>query len=210
MNKVFVTGTDTEIGKTLVCSGLCVSTGGFYWKPIQTGVASEMSDAERVSQYIAKERILPTAFSFQAPLSPNQAARQEGKKEVFIKELNSTFNKSLHNLVIEGVGGLLVPINKKESVLDLIDHLKAPVLVVARSTLGTLNHTFLTLKALRAKKIPVLGVILTGPPHPENKKDIEQMGKTKVLLELPVLSHPILKKDLLKHFAPLKNLFLET
>lgn len=208
MKKIFVTGTDTGVGKTLVCAGLCASSKAcFYWKPIQTGIAHEMDDAKTISQYVLKKRILASAFQFKAPLSPNQAALKEGKKEVFIHELISKMKNPIGSLVIEGIGGIKVPLNDKESVLDLIGQLKAKTLIVARSGLGTLNHTFLTLQALRAKKISILGVILVGPLNPENKRDIECIGKTKILLELPILPKPILKKDLLKPFRVLKDMF---
>ena len=111
------------------------------------------------------------------------------------------------HLVIEGAGGALVPINNKgENITDLIKAEKASVIIVARSGLGTLNHTFLTLSLLRSKNINILGVIMVGTPHPDNKKDIEQIGKIPVLLELPILK-PLTKKALKNHFTKLKPLY---
>ena len=206
-SKIFVTGTDTDIGKTIVSAGLCLVWPSHYWKPIQSGTYPT-TDKDIVAQFLPKSHIYPSAYVLKKPASPNQAARVENKKLIKTKMLFSRFQKQYllpppKRLIIEGAGGLLVPFNNKENIRDLILAEKADVILVARSSLGTLNHTFLTLEALRAKNIRVLGVILVGPLHVDNKRDIKAIGKVPILLELPILKK-ITKRNLKKYFMRLK------
>ncbi len=203
MKNVFVTGTDTDVGKTVVCAGLCLRFKASYFKPIQCGTVPH-TDSEFVARFIPSSRICPSSYVLKAPLSPNQAALREG---VCIQKKNISLPLVSGSLVIEGAGGSFVPLNQKgETVADLIQWLKVPALVVARSTLGTLNHTFLTLSFLRSKKIKVLGLVLLGPSRPENKKDIEKWGRIPVLLELPFIKK-LSQKALLSHFKSLPSFF---
>ena len=204
MKKIFITGTDTDVGKTIVSTGLCLTWPAHYWKPIQSG-SDPCTDSETLSRFIPKEHIHPSSYELKAPLSPNQASRQENI--VIQKEnIKSPSLPSSASLIIEGAGGLLVPINDQgDNMADLIKWLKAPVIITARSSLGTLNHSFLTLAALEARNIEVLGFVLVGPPHPLNKQDIEQIGKKPVLLELPFLKS-LSKENLHSHFKKIKHL----
>ena len=180
-----------------------------YWKPVQAGLTPQ-TDSEVLSSFIGQKNICPSAYVLKKPASPNQAAKKEFKTLYKKNMLSNNFFKKQKlplplRLVIEGAGGLLVPINNQKKIIDLIQAEKAPVIITARSGLGTLNHTFLTLAALRAAKIPILGVVMCGPLHKDNKKDIEHIGRVKVLLELPILktlSAPVLKK----YFKKLKPL----
>lgn len=189
----FITGTGTGVGKTLVSIGLCLKFQANYWKPVQTG---EPTDEDYVRNFLPQKRIYPGAVHLKAPLSPNQAARLQ-KRKVQVSDIKKPAKKGF--LIIEGIGGVFVPLNDKETVLDLIIHLKLPVIVVALSGLGTLNHTLLTLSALRECKISVLGLVLSGPPHPQNKRDLEHWGKAPILWELKPLA-VITKKSLKKAF----------
>lgn len=187
--KIFITGTDTDIGKTFISSWLCLHTGYKYFKPIQTGNIDE-TDTETlkslgVNTYNEK-------FSYKERLSPHLAARLEGEYIDF----DSISLPSEENLIIEGAGGALVPINDKYLVIDLIQKFNVPVIVVARSGLGTINHTLLTLESLRSRDINILGVILNGPLNAENAKAIEFYGKVKVLAQIPKLESST-KEDLL-------------
>ena len=184
------------MGKTLVSIGLCLKLKASYWKPIQTG---EPGDEDYARSFLPEKKICPSSFRLKAPLSPNQATRLEKKK---LQVTDIVWPKREDFLVVEGIGGVFVPLNEKETLLDLMNYLKLPVIVTASSKLGTLNHTLLTLEALRKREIPVLGLILSGPPHPENKKDLEHWGQTSVLLELKSLP-VITKKNLLEAFEPL-------
>lgn len=177
--QIFITGTDTNVGKTIVSSWLCLHTGYQYFKPIQTGSRFDM-DSNTVKQ-ISNSHIHKEAFLYKEPLSPHLAAKYEGD------EINISVIKlpKVHNLIIEGAGGVLVPINKEIFVADFISIMKLPTILVARTTLGTINHTVLSIEALRARKVNVLGVILNGVPNKENAESIEFYGKTKVLSTLP-------------------------
>ena len=201
MKKVFITGTDTDVGKTIVSAGLCLSWPAHYWKPIQAG-AEPCTDNEVMARFIPKERIFPSAYVLRKACSPNQAARAEGCR-VQKQNLIYPTNRNCSHLVIEGAGGLLVPFNEHETMLDLIIHLGTAVIITARSGLGTLNHSFLTLQALRSKGVNILGIIMVGDFHADNKKDIESIGKTKVLLELPFLK-TLNAESLKPHFEKVK------
>ncbi|WP_456324587.1 dethiobiotin synthase [Desulfonauticus submarinus] len=184
MRKVFITGTDTGVGKTLISSLLVKKFNAYYFKPIQTG-SKEERDVNIVKNLtgLNGEYFLPEVYLLKEPLSPHLAAKRENKKI----ELKKIFCPQKEPLVVEGAGGVFVPLNENSFMLDLMQKFSLPVLVVARSTLGTINHTLLTLEALRQKKIDILGVILNGPLNLENKNAIEYYGKVKVLAEIPKL-----------------------
>jgi dethiobiotin synthase len=178
---LLVTGTDTNIGKTIISAWICLHTRLPYWKPIQTGL-SEGQDAD-VIQTMAGVKTYPETYRFQEPLSPHAAAAHES---ITIDPKRIT--KPTENpLLIEGIGGVLVPITSDVFLIDLVQQWAVPVLVVARSSLGTINHTCLTLEALRNRGIPILGVILNGDPNPGNKQAIETYGNCPVLAEFPFL-----------------------
>ena len=184
---VFVTGTGTGIGKTLVAACLVRAWQASYWKPLQTGIDDDVADSVTVVQLagLPPGRLLPPTHVLRAPLSPEAAARLEG---VAIDAASIRLPATVDGpLVVEGAGGLMVPIADGELMIDLIARLRLPVVLVASSTLGTINHTLLSLEALRARDLPVLGVILSGPPSPGNREAIERHGKVRVLAEVPML-----------------------
>lgn len=187
---IFVTGTDTNVGKTLVCSWLCLHTGYHYFKPIQSG-SVEGTDSKTVSA-LSTTRIYLETYKHQAPLSPHIAAKLEGEEI----DLNEIKFPETPNLIIEGAGGVLVPLNSDQLMIDLIQTLQVPTIIVSRSTLGTINHTLLTLAALRERHIPVLGIIMNGEHHPESAQAIADYGKTSILATLPFL--PEINKATLK------------
>ncbi|CDK98143.1 Dethiobiotin synthetase [Magnetospirillum gryphiswaldense MSR-1 v2] len=180
---VFVTGTDTNIGKTLVCAWLVHHWRAGYWKPVQTG-ATEDSDSATVAKLAPAAIIHPPAYVFQAPLSPHEAARREGAR-IELSGLKPPATPG--PLVVEGAGGILVPLNEVALTIDFMEMLNLPVVVVARSGLGTINHTLLTLDALRRRHIPVLGVVLNGQKNPANRQAIEHFGSVRVLAEIQPL-----------------------
>jgi dethiobiotin synthetase len=179
---IFITGTDTNIGKTVASSWLCLHTGYDYFKPIQTGY-TEGSDSGTVFQ-LAGNKIHKEAYVYKEALSPHLAANFE--KEII--DVSRIKIPKVENLIIEGVGGLLVPINKDYFVIDLIKYFSVPVILVGSSRLGTINHTLLSLEALRARKIETLGVIVCGNLNQNNCDAIELYGKTKMLAQIPYLS----------------------
>jgi dethiobiotin synthetase len=185
---LFIAGTDTDIGKTIMSSWLCLHLQMDYWKPVQTGNI-EGEDSKTVAA-LASCTTHPSCYNLQAPLSPHLAAQREGIAiDLLAIEPPHMQSNAATSLVIEGAGGVLTPLNSQHTILDLICHLQTivpmPVLLVARSQLGTINHTCLTLEALRARSIPVMGVVLSGPLNSDNKEAIEYYGATQVLAELP-------------------------
>lgn len=179
--KFFVTGTDTDAGKTVIASMLCVGLKADYWKPVQSGTPT---DSEALRQIIGSDRVHPEGVVLSQPLSPNQAAEKD-RTTIELSQL--VLPETTNHLVVEGAGGLFVPINQTQTMFDLIIHLGLPVILTARTGLGTLNHTLLSVEAMRNRKIPLLGVILNGPEHRDNARDIEAFGKVPILGRVPVL-----------------------
>lgn len=183
---VFVTGTDTGIGKTLVSAILCRAWNATYWKPLQTGLADEEGDTPTVRDLagLSPARIIPPAYAFQAPLAPLAAGDLEN---VTVNPGRLVLPQVQGPLVVEGAGGLMVPVREDMMLVDLIESLGLPVVLVTRSGLGTINHTLLSLEALRRRDIPVLGVVPVGPPNPGNERDIARFGKIRILFRVPQL-----------------------
>ena len=185
-NRFVVTGTDTGVGKTVVSTLLTKHLNGTYWKPIQTGTSPE-TDREFVLKEgdVHLKQVWKEAYSFELAASPHLAARKEHQVISFDQLLIPPVEKE--PLIIEGVGGVMTPLTEETLFIDLLKFWDLPVVVVARSTLGTINHTLLTLEALRARKIPILGVVVNGPKNEGNVEAIEQFGRVEILGEL----HPI-------------------
>ncbi|NVK18272.1 MAG: dethiobiotin synthase [Methylocystaceae bacterium] len=200
MTTYFVTGTDTDVGKTVVSALLVDQLNATYWKPIQSGT-NDVEDKNEVMKLVGidESRILPCRYELTEPLSPHEAARIDGV-EIKLDEIEKPEVEG--NLIIEGAGGVYVPINNDHMMIDLIEKMNCETIVVARSGLGTINHTLLTLKALRDKGIAITGVILNGPVNLKNKKAIEQFGKVRILGEIPYLE----KRDFLMLEKPLFQL----
>jgi dethiobiotin synthetase len=182
---IVVTGTDTGIGKTVFAAGLVGLLGAFYWKPVQSGLDGE-TDSQTVMRLggLSAERILPEAWRLRTPVSPHQAAMLDG---VEIEPERLTVPHIAGPLVIEGAGGLSVPLTREQTFLDVFAGWRRPTVLCARTRLGTINHTLLSLEALQARSVPVLGVALIGEPEPETEWIISKMGKVRVLGRLPWL-----------------------
>jgi dethiobiotin synthetase len=189
--RIFICGTGTDIGKTLVCNWLCLHTKHSYWKPIQTGNIFD-SDSKTIER-ISGAKIHPEVFSYTAPLSPHLSAELENR-EINLAKIILPDDK---NLVIEGAGGVMVPLNKSYLIIDLIKYLRLPTLIVASSALGTINHTLLTIEALRGRNIEIKGVIMSGDLNQDNADAIEYYGNVDVVGQIPKLDR-ISKNDLLK------------
>jgi len=173
--RFFITGTDTEIGKTVVSSMFMSSLDATYWKPIQSGLEEETDSqfVQRVAE-VDDSRIIPERWVLNAPMSPHASADLDGVS-ISLDDFELPSFSTRH-LIIEGAGGLIVPINWKHTMLDIIEKLEIPVLVVARSGLGTLNHTLLSLKALRDRGIHVFAVLMSGPYHNSNRETLRHFG----------------------------------
>ena len=190
-----VVGTGTEVGKTVVSAVLLARYAGntsvAYWKPVATG-ARDGRDVDEVARLAPPEvEILPETYLFREPLSPHLAARLDGAAidpaRLLAELARHRAEKPERALVVEGAGGLLVPLTDADLLIDFFAAARLPCLLVALSGLGTINHTLLSLEALRARQMEVAGVVLNGPPNPENRAAIERFGKVPVIADLPPL-----------------------
>jgi malonyl-CoA O-methyltransferase len=206
MTGVFVTGTDTGVGKTVVAACLAQAWRAGYWKPIQTGTATGDEDTATVAALagVPADRIVAPVYALQAPLSPHAAAELEGITITMDAIVLPTIPPPL---VVEGAGGILVPLNARNFMVDLMAKLALPIVLVARSTLGTINHTLLSLAALRARSLPVAGVIVNGPPNAGNRSAIEDFGQVRILAELPCVDplHAAALVELSTRIPPLRE-----
>lgn len=191
MRGIFVTGTDTDIGKTIVSASLVCALREkeniCYWKPIQTGI-EEDNDTETVRKLAncSTEEIFDKGFRLEKPLSPHLSARLSNVEITIEKVLRFSRDFVSESFwIVEGAGGVLVPLNERELMCDLIKALDLPVLIVARSALGTINHTLLTIEALRNRNLKIFGVIMNGERNEENRKAIEHFGNVRVLAQMP-------------------------
>ncbi|MFN7900144.1 MAG: dethiobiotin synthase [Synechococcaceae cyanobacterium] len=187
--RLVIAGTDTEVGKTVVSALVTLGLGARYWKPVQCGLDPDSGegDRERVGRLaeLPPERLLPEAYRLQAPVSPHWAAEREG---VRIEHQRLQLPPGDGPLVVETAGGLLVPLRRDLLQIEQMVGWNLPVLLVARSGLGTLNHTLLSLEALASRGLRVLGLVLNGPLHPDNPGTLEQRGQVPVLAQLPPLA----------------------
>lgn len=190
---IFITGTDTNVGKTVLCAALLHRFREFaqlrYWKPIQTGIEQDDDTATvRSLGGASVGEIYDKGIRLHRPVSPHLAARwancqiRISEIKAFLCDEDVTKQTSW---IVEGAGGLLVPLNDDELMVDLIADLGLPVLVAARSSLGTINHTLLTLEALRRRSLAIAGVVMIGEPNSNNRAAIEHYGKVPVLGEMP-------------------------
>jgi dethiobiotin synthetase len=188
---LFITGTDTGVGKTVVSAALIHRYRAQallrYWKPIQTGIEHDDDTAEvqRLANYRPDE-VFTSGVRLRQPVSPHLAATLSGTT-IALEPLNESVRSQppSNRWIVEGAGGVLVPINGFETMVDLMTVLGLPVVVVTRTSLGTINHTLLTLEAVRRRTIRVVGVVMVGPPHPDNRAAIERYGEVAVLGEMP-------------------------
>lgn len=182
---IVVTGTDTGIGKTVFAAGLTALLDGVYWKPVQSGIDEE-TDSEIVTRLagLAPERMLPEAWRLKEPLSPHRAAELDG---VEIDTDALALPVAARPLVVEGAGGLMVPVNRRTLYIDVFARWAAPVVLCARTGLGTINHTLLSIEALRARSVPQLGIAFIGDEMADTQRTIAEMGNVRVLGRLPRL-----------------------
>lgn len=182
---VFVTGTDTDAGKTVAAAWLMRRLDADYWKPVQAGLEGE-TDEEAVRRLsgLPCERFHASTYRLKTPMSPHGAAAIDG---IEIDMAAFRFPRSARPVVVEGAGGILVPLVHPHTVADLMQLLGLPVVLVSRTTLGTINHTLLSLAELRGRGLEVAGVIMCGPLDAGNREAIETFGEVAVLAEIPWL-----------------------
>ncbi len=183
---IVVTGTDTGVGKTVFSSALAAAADGYYWKPIQAGLDDE-TDSETVARLsgLPSDRILAEAWRLRLPASPHLAAAREN---IEIDPFKLAVPAIGAPLVIEGAGGLMVPITRDFLFIDLFARWRLPVVICARTALGTINHTLLSVEALRRRNIPILGIAFIGEDMPDTLAITAKLSGVRVLGRLPRLS----------------------
>lgn len=183
--RLVITGTDTGIGKTVFSAALTDALGACYWKPIQSGLQEE-TDSETVLRLgrMPSKRILPEAWRLNTPVSPHLSAEIDA---VTISPDALEPPDTNLPLIIEGAGGLLVPLTRHKTFVDVFSRWRIPVVLCARTGLGTINHTLLSLEAMRQRRIPVFGVAFIGDAYPDTQQIIEEMGDVRILGRLPRL-----------------------
>lgn len=199
MRKIFVTGIGTDVGKTIVSSVLVDALKADYWKPIQAGNYND-TDSQKVQKLIHDPEAIihPEAYNLKTPMSPHTAAEAEGivldPDKINLPETNRT-------LIMEGAGGLMVPLNHKFLMIDLIQKFDAETIVVIQNYLGSINHSLLTIEVLKFRKINILGVIFNGTPHHLSEDIILSYGGVKKLGHIN--KERQMDKDVIARYAPL-------
>jgi len=196
-SRFVVTGTDTGIGKTVFAAALAGALGAAYWKPVQTGPDSDTDTVRR----LAGGKTFPEAYRFKLPASPHYAAEAEG---AVIDP--AALNPPEGPLVIEGAGGLMVPLTRDTLSIDVFARWGLPLILCARTTLGTINHSLLSIAAIRARNIPLTGVVFVGDYSEDSEATVCEMGKARRLGRLPLLD-PLTPESLRAAFA--KNFSLD-
>jgi dethiobiotin synthetase len=182
---LIITGTDTGVGKTVFSAALAGATDAMYWKPVQAGLEEETDSAlvARLSG-LQVDRILPEAYRLNTPCSPQRAAEIDG---IVIDPARLNPPRCSRNLVIEGAGGALVPITRDLLFADLFARWALPVVIVARTALGTINHSLLSIEALRTRGLDIIGVAFVGAANEDSEATISAIGKVRRLGRLPML-----------------------
>lgn len=196
---LIVTGTDTGIGKTVFAAALAGALGACYWKPVQAGIEEDGTDAERIARLagLPCEQILPETYCLTTPCSPHLAAEIDG---VEIEPKRLSLPQTDGPLVVEGAGGVLVPLTRQETYADQFARWDKPVVLVARTSLGTINHTLLSIETLRSRGVPLLGVAFVGDAMEDSEATICAMAHVRRLGRLPRLD-PLTPETLRAAFA---------
>jgi dethiobiotin synthetase len=187
ISRIVVTGTDTGIGKTVFSAGLAGFLGANYWKPVQSGLEEE-TDAQQVARLggLAADRILPERCRLRTPASPHRSAAIDGVRiDPAALDVPATGSRPL---VIEGAGGLMVPLDDGTLYIDIFERWRLPVVLCAGTALGTINHSLLSIEALRKRRIDLLGIAFIGDSDPESERAICEIGQVRRLGRLPWLS----------------------
>jgi dethiobiotin synthetase len=196
--QIVIAGTDTDIGKTVFAAGLTRALDGCYWKPIQAGLDGQ-TDSETVQHLsgVSKDRILPEAYRLKTAASPHFASERD---RIVIDHANLMPPDGKHPLVIELAGGLAVPLTGKFLQIDLLARWRLPVIICASTRLGTINHTLLSIEALKRRAVPIIGIAFIGPEAKESQRIICDLGDVRSLGRLPHLD-PLTPETLAAAFA---------
>lgn len=193
---IFITGIGTDVGKTVASAIITEALAADYWKPIQAGDL-DYGDTHKIERFISNKKTVfhPNAYALNTPASPHYAAEIDGIT-IDLKKIKRPQTKN--HLVIEGAGGLLVPLNNSETILDLIQP-NDQVVVVSRHYLGSINHTLLTYEVLKQHKINVLGVVFSGDENKSTESIILQKTNWKLLFRIN--EEPYFDQNVVKYYA---------
>jgi dethiobiotin synthetase len=200
MTTIVVTATDTDVGKTVFAAALTLALDGLYWKPVQSGTR-DGTDRETVARLtgLPAERLLPERYVLSEPLSPHRSAELDGVT-IDPARLALPATRGDRPLIVEGAGGVLVPLTRTMLQIELFARWRAPVVVCARTALGTINHSLLTIEALHRRDVPILGVAFIGDAMADSEATICAFANVPRLGRLPAL--PTLDRDaLVRAFA---------
>jgi dethiobiotin synthetase len=192
----FITGISTEVGKTIASAIITEALEADYWKPIQAGELDN-SDTHKVTGLTSNQKTVfhPSAYNLKTPMSPHAAANIDG---VTISVKKRKVPTTKNNLVIEGAGGLLVPLNENETIADLIQPTDK-VIIVSRHYLGSINHTLLTVEALKSRNLNIHGILFSGAEHPTTEKIIATMSGVTILGRIE--EEPYFDQNVVKEYA---------
>jgi len=194
---IVITGTDTDIGKTVFAAGLTAAIGARYWKPVQAGLADGSDAASVVTLGVPTSHVIPEAYRLTTPCSPHLAAEIDG---IAIDPDRLALPQVDGPLVVEGAGGVMVPVTRDLIFADLFAQWGKPVVLVARTGLGTINHSLLSIEALRSRGVPILGITFVGDAVEDSEATIATLGKVRRLGRLPRLA-PLNAATLAEAFA---------
>lgn len=203
MKQYFVTATHTDAGKTFVSSLLVSALDAYYWKPIQAG--EEIKDADYIREHarISSDKILPEAYLLKSPESPHSAAKKEGV-EIDLEQI--ILPKVSGNLIVEGAGGVLVPVNDTETILDVVAKLGIEIILVVPTYLGCINHSLLTIEAIKSRGLEIKGVIFNGEESLEAQQYILKKAGNVISCRIPKIN-PEKKEDFEAVILELSQLF---
>jgi dethiobiotin synthetase len=196
MRKIFVTGIGTDVGKTIVSAILAEKLKADYWKPIQAGNLNN-TDTRIIKLLISNDKTVfhPEAYCLSKGASPHAAAHDDGIK---INLSNIKLPVTKNHLIIEGAGGLMVPLNQKSLIIDLISHLKAEVVLVSKNYLGSINHTLLSIELLKARGLNITGIVFNGLSNNETENYILKYSGLKCLARIkhsPKITPEFIKRN---------------
>jgi dethiobiotin synthetase len=200
VRRFVISGTDTGLGKTVFAAALTAALGGIYWKPVQAGLDGETDT--RIVARLSGRPVLPETYRFKLAASPHKAAAAEGiaidPGRLQLPQIEAPL--IVAPLIIEGAGGLLVPLSEDTLFIDVFARWNVPLILCARTTLGTINHTLLSLEAIRARKIPLLGIAFIGEANDESERIIGKFGQARRLGRLAPVA-PLNSENLARAFA---------
>lgn len=188
LKKYFVTGIGTDVGKTICSAILVEALEADYWKPVQAG-SLDSTDMDKVKSLISNSKSVFHAehYRLTQPMSPHAASKFD---QISISLSDFKLPQTKNTLVIEGAGGLMVPLNDKgDLIVDLIEHLDAEVILISQNYLGSINHTLLSIEALKSRKLKIAGIIFNGPSNSETEEIILSISGLKCLGKIPQSEH---------------------